>query len=170
MLNKRKQARFLRNQLTDDQYKVFSKIICEKVQQFITDKKVIMLYNAIDKEVDLSYLNTNDKTVLYPRCEGKNMIAVQPKGFFKGSFNVLEPVGEEFNGNIDAVIVPMCAFDENLNRLGYGKGYYDKFLCDKDALKIGVAFSCQKTEGILRKETDVLMNIIVTENEIIGRT
>lgn len=170
MLNKRKQARFLRNQLTNEQYIEHSKIICEKVQQFITDKSVIMVYNAIDNEVDLTYLNTNNKTVVYPRCEGDNMIAVLPKGFFKGSFNIKEPAGEEFVGKIDAVIVPICAFDNNLNRLGYGKGYYDKFLAKKDCLKIGVAFSCQKTEDILRKETDVLMDLIVTEKEIIGRT
>lgn len=168
MLNKRKQARILRKQLTNQQYVEFSKKICEKVQQLITDKNVIMVYNAIDNEVDVSYLKTADKILVYPRCVGENMIAVNPNGFFKGSFNIDEPVGEEFNGNIDAVIVPMCAFDVNLNRLGYGKGYYDKFLCDKDTLKIGVAFSCQKTEGILRKETDVIMDLIVTEKEIIG--
>ncbi len=169
MLNKRKQARMLRNQLTDEQYKSFSQKICEKVQSFITDKNVIMVYNAIDNEVDVSYLNLTDKTVVYPRCVGENMIAVKPKGFFNGSFNILEPVGEEFASNIDAVIVPMCAFDNNLNRLGYGKGYYDRFLVDKNCLKIGVAFSCQKTSDIIKKETDVLMDFIVTENEVIGR-
>lgn len=169
MLNKRKQARFLRNQLTNEQYIEFSKLICEKVQHFITDKSVIMLYNSIDNEVDVSYLERNSKTVVYPRCEGENLIAVLPKGFFKGSFNLEEPIGEEFKGDIDAVIVPMCAFDNDLNRLGYGKGYYDKFLSEKDTLKIGVAFSCQKTENIIKKETDVIMDLIVTEKEIIGR-
>ena len=168
MLNKRKQARLLRNQLTNEQYIEYSRLICEKVQQFITDKNVIMLYNAIDNEVDLTYLDTNSKTVVYPRCEGENMIAVLPKGFFKGNYNIQEPVGEEFKSKIDAVIVPMCAFDDNLNRLGYGKGYYDKFLIKKDCLKIAVAFSCQKTQGIIRKETDVIMDLIVTEKEIIG--
>ena len=168
MLNKRKQARILRNQLTYEQYKEYSKVICEKVQRFITDKNVIMVYNAIDNEVDLSYLNTNGKTVVYPRCVGENLIAVNPNGFFKGSFNIDEPIGEEFKNKIDAVLVPMCAFDENLNRLGFGKGYYDRFLNSRDCLKIGVAFSCQKTENILRKETDVIMDIIVTEKEIIG--
>ena len=169
MLNKRKQARFLRKQLTNEQYIEYSKLICEKVQRFITDKNVIMVYNSIDNEVDLTYLNTTGKTVIYPRCEGEEMIAVKPNGFFKGSFNISEPVGEEFKGDIDAVIVPMCAFDNDLNRLGYGKGYYDKFLSEKDTLKIGVAFSCQKTENIIKKETDVIMDLIVTEKEIIGR-
>ena len=169
MLNKRKQARLLRNQLADEQYKAFSKKICEKVQSFITDTNVIMVYNAIDNEVDVSYLNLTDKTVIYPRCVGENMIAVKPEGFFCGSFNIKEPIGEAFEGKIDAVIVPICAFDNKLNRLGYGKGYYDRFLIDKNCLKIGVAFSCQETNNIIKKETDILMDLIVTENEVIGR-
>ncbi len=170
MLNKRKQGRILRNSLTNNQYIQYSKNICEKVQQLIINENIVMLYNCIDNEVDISYINTTNKTVVYPRCVGDNMIAVEPDGFYKGSYNILEPIGEEFVGEIDAVIVPMCAFDNKLNRLGYGKGYYDSFLNNKNCLKIGVAFSCQKTSDIIVKETDVSMDFIVTETEIIGRT
>lgn len=169
MLNKRKQGRISRKSLSVSQYKEFSKIICEKVQQLITEKNVIMLYNSIDNEVDVSYINTTSKRVVYPCCVGENMIAIEPEGFIKGAYNILEPIGEEFTEQIDAVIVPLCAFDNKLNRLGYGKGYYDRFLENKKCLKIGVAFSCQKTNDILVKESDVSMDIIVTETEIIGR-
>jgi hypothetical protein len=78
-----------------------------------------------------------------------------------------EPIGEEYTDKIDVFIVPMCAFDKKLMRAGFGKGYYDKFLADKKGLKIGVAFSCQEVEQIFKKSTDVCMDMIITEKEII---
>lgn len=167
MLNKRKQGRINRNTLEKSLHFEYSKKICQNIQPFITDKSVIMIYNCIDNEVDVSFLKDKNKTVLYPRIEGDIIVAVDPEGFENGSFGVYEPKGKAYLGNIDAVIVPMCAFDEKLNRLGFGKGYYDKFLYNLDCLKIGVAFNCQKTTNIIEKETDVKMDIIVTENEII---
>ena len=167
MLNKRKQGRINRNALEKLKYIEYSDKICQNVQPIITDKNVIMLYNCIDNEVDVSFLQDEKKTFLYPRVEGDIMVAVNPKAFKKGAFGINEPVGEQFDGKIDAAIIPMCAFDNKLNRLGFGKGFYDKFLMNRDCLKIGVAFDCQKTTDIIEKETDVKMDIIVTEKEII---
>ena len=61
----------------------------------------------------------------------------------------------------------MCAYSDSLDRAGFGKGYYDRFLKNTDAVKIGAAFSCQKGE-ICVKDTDVRMNYIVTEKGILG--
>lgn len=167
MFNKRKQGRVNRNALEKSLHLQYSKKICQIIQPIITNKGVIMLYNSIDNEVDVSFLTDKNKTILYPRVEGDMIVAVKPEGFLKGSFGINEPVGEAYNGKIDAVIVPMCAFDNNLNRLGFGKGYYDRFLKNLECTKIGVAFFCQKTDNITTKNTDVKMDIIVTEKEII---
>lgn len=168
MFDIRKNARFLRKNIDKESHLVFSKEICRKVQQFITDKKVIMLYNAIDGEVDMKSLALlEDKTFLFPRVESDNLVAVEGVDFCVGSYGILEPSGKEYSDKIDAVIVPMCAFDRNLNRLGFGKGFYDRFLKDKKCLKIGVAFSCQQTDSIQTKETDIRMDIIITEKEVL---
>ena len=127
-----------------------------------------MLYNSIDGEVDLSYLKDDGHEFLFPRVEGDRLVAVKGMRFEKGSYGILEPMGTSFNGEIDVVIVPMCAFDDKLNRLGFGKGYYDRFLKNRNTLKIGVAFSCQQTTGIIKKDTDVTMDYVVTEKFTLG--
>ena len=168
MFNLRKEGRNSRKMLDKKIHELYSYEICQKIQQIITDKSVVMVYNAIDGEVDLSHLPV--KEYLYPRVEGDVMVAVWGKDFSIGSYGINEPSGEAYKGEIDAVIVPMCAYDRGFNRLGFGKGYYDKFLSDKDTLKIGVAFSCQECLGIIEKETDVKMDIIINEKEVLRRT
>ena len=65
------------------------------------------------------------------------------------------------------MVVPLLAFDKSKNRLGYGKGYYDKFLSkNKDILTIGVAFSFQKFKKIKTSNFDIKMNNILTERGI----
>ena len=167
MLNKRLNGRNKRKSLENGIRDNYSKKICEFIEQMITDKKTVMLYNSIDGEVELCYLNCENHKILFPRVEGDFMVAVEGTEFKIGSYGIMEPVGEAYYGDIDAVIVPMCAFDKKLNRLGFGKGYYDKFLKDKKSLKIGVAFSCQETVDIVTKDTDVKMDYIVTEKGIL---
>jgi 5-formyltetrahydrofolate cyclo-ligase len=69
---------------------------------------------------------------------------------------------------VKAVIIPMLAFDKKGNRLGYGAGYYDRFLFSHPHLtRIGIAFAIQELEEIPADATDAGMDIIVTETGII---
>ena len=68
------------------------------------------------------------------------------------------------------MLVPLLAFDENKNRLGYGKGYYDKFLekfRNRKILTIGVAFSFQKYNNLPTNKKDIKLNYIITEKGIL---
>ena len=71
----------------------------------------------------------------------------------------------------DIILVPMVAFDKNLNRLGYGGGYYDriieKLMKKKNFLKIGLAFSKQKINNLPVSKYDKKMDYIVTEKYIL---
>ena len=82
-----------------------------------------------------------------------------------------EPLGNELPArpeDVQVVIIPMLAFDRGGNRLGYGAGYYDRFLCrHPHPIKIGIAFSCQQAESIPADKSDVKMDYIITEKGVI---
>jgi len=69
---------------------------------------------------------------------------------------------------IDLVIVPGVVFDKNLNRIGFGKGYYDKILnrLKPSAKKVALAHDFQVLEDIPAEEHDVKMDMIITEKNI----
>ena len=64
--------------------------------------------------------------------------------------------------------MPGSAFDLSLGRMGYGKGYYDRFLAGSDIKKIALAFDCQIVDKVPYESTDVKMDGIITESRVIG--
>jgi 5-formyltetrahydrofolate cyclo-ligase len=91
-----------------------------------------------------------------------------------GAFGIPEPVISKEKlvnpENIDLLIVPGICFDLAGNRLGYGKGFYDKFMTGLNAIKIGVCFEEQllKNKKIPAEATDVSLDFIVTEKGVYG--
>ena len=70
---------------------------------------------------------------------------------------------------LDVILVPLVAFDAQCRRLGHGAGYYDRYLAQTDALRIGVGFACQKVDAIHALPHDIAMDLIVTEEEILSQ-
>ena len=71
----------------------------------------------------------------------------------------------------DVMLIPSLAFDKDKFRLGYGKGYYDRFLSknikeNNDILKVGVAFSFQKNHKLPINQNDVKLDLFLTEKGI----
>lgn len=110
--------------------------------------EVIFCYVSFGSEIETSLLINEllaaGKTVAVPRCDdlSGNMSAVVIDSLSElkpGSFGIPEPQGAQLDkGLIDAVIVPGASFDKSGYRLGYGKGYYDRFLANISPLTIGV--------------------------------
>ena len=147
----------------------------EKIARYIKDieeykkAKSVMVYMPIKNEVDITELCGDDKTFLTPVTKGEDMYACLLQGeMANGAFNVPEPTEKTVfdKQKIDVVIVPAVAFDKDFNRMGYGKGYYDKFLKDISAYKIGVCYSFQLLDTIPALKHDVKMDMIITENRI----
>jgi 5-formyltetrahydrofolate cyclo-ligase len=71
----------------------------------------------------------------------------------------------------DIIIVPLVGFDNNLNRLGYGGGFYDRYISKiekvKKVIKIGFAYSFQKLKSIPTNQYDKKLDFIITEKEIL---
>lgn len=72
----------------------------------------------------------------------------------------------------DIVIVPLLAFNKHGYRLGYGGGYYDRFLaqlrCKKSVIVVGVAFSCQQIDEFVEDSYDQIMDVIITEESVLN--
>lgn len=155
----------------------YSKIICDKLIDLVekTNVKIIMSYQPIQKEVDMNwfnqYIEEKDIQICYPRIVGDDLIAISSKEFDLDQYGIRQPV----NGitidkqDIELVIIPLIGFDENLNRLGRGKGYYDRFLENTRALKVAVAYEIQKQDLIITNEQDIKMDVILTQEKDYGK-
>jgi 5-formyltetrahydrofolate cyclo-ligase len=87
-----------------------------------------------------------------------------PQDLEGGFFNIMEPVGKAFSNyeEIDVAVIPGMAFDGRCNRLGRGRGYYDRLLPKlPQAYKIGICFDFQKLPGIPADEHDIKVDEIV---------
>lgn len=131
--------------------------------------KVVMLYYPLWDEVDCRPLFEAalkaGKRVILPTVEGDDIVPVEITGNTEwrvGDFNILEPVAEEYTGAIDLMVVPGMAFDDNGNRLGRGKGYYDRFINQHpNAYRIGLCFAFQKIERVPTEPFDWHMNEVI---------
>ena len=140
--------------------------------------RLIMCYKSFRSEVPtdkiIAELEALGKTLCYPVC-GKlgAMQAYSPKdgAWKRGKMGITEPDVEKSRlidpAEIDLVLCPMVAFDSDRKRMGYGAGYYDRYLpkC-KNALVIGIAFEAQRREKIITDEFDRAMDIIITEEKV----
>ena len=176
--NQRKEALSARNSLSKGYIEVASNTICKRLissDEFQKAKK-IFVYKAVASEVRLDYLINKatalGKEIYYPLCKGKGeMLALKPEAdtvWSIGSFGISEPgeagSSEAKPNELDLIICPLAAFDENGNRIGMGGGYYDRFLAKaKSADVIGVAFDCQRQERILAQTHDVPLTKVITE-------
>lgn len=117
----------------------------------------------------IEYLAGAGKKVYCPRVEGKEMAAVaMGEDFYLSPYGIREPVGEAYEGEIDIVVLPLLAVDGRGARLGYGGGYYDRFLKrHKNALRVAYCFDFQVVENVPEEETDERVQKIVTDKRII---
>jgi 5-formyltetrahydrofolate cyclo-ligase len=87
------------------------------------------------------------------------------------TFGVPEPIGSEIPAlarDIKIILLPMLGFDRTGARIGYGAGYYDRFLEKNPGLfKIGIAFSCQEIERLPVDANDIRMDAIITEEGLV---
>ena len=137
------------------------------------EAKVIALYKSMKDEVNTNSLineSLKEKVVLLPRTINNEMYFViinQDTLYEKSNIGVLEPIGKRYNDKIDLIIVPGIAFDNDLNRIGFGKGYYDKYLSHQDIYKIGICFDEQIVDYIPTLDHDIKMDMIITEKKLI---
>ncbi|MBW9147976.1 5-formyltetrahydrofolate cyclo-ligase [Clostridium sp. CM028] len=148
-----------------------------------TNCKNIMLYLSFNKEVDTyplaKWCLDNGKTVIAPYCIQSKREIIPFKinnlttDLSKSSIGVMEPKHDSLDKvnieDIDLIIVPGVVFDKHCNRIGFGAGYYDRFLPKKTKLTptIGIAYDYQIVDKVPTGEYDVPLGFIITEKRII---
>ena len=173
----RKKVAQLKNAYSDTDFRSFSEEIFRKLEQTESFKasKCILAYYSFHGEVfthDFIERYANEKTIVLPVVEKDRLVLRKYNGvnaMKMSSFGILEPEGEEFTDfeQIDLVIVPGMVFDRNMNRIGRGKGYYDKLLPSLQAYLVGVCYSFQLHDEIPSESHDFPMNCIISQDEII---
>lgn len=178
----RKEYKSIRDGLDEAWRASASAKICAHICEMSEYKsaRTILLYSAIRSEASLDTLISralsDGKTVLLPVCDQKTetMHASEIRDMSElvcGAYSIAEPTNKRIFdvGQIDIVLVPGLAFAESGYRIGYGKGYYDKFLAQNPSVfKFGAAFSCQLCNEAFEAEHDIRLDAIVTEKGVIS--
>tara|TARA_B110000438_G_C15747408_1_gene621381 strand:- start:52 stop:618 length:567 start_codon:yes stop_codon:yes gene_type:complete len=157
-------------------------LIFKLIKKHFEKKKIIIAgYYPSNYEVNiLNFLEKASKKrfkVVLPVIKSstemnfKSWIYKEP--LYVNKFGMLEPKDSSKNIIPDLIMVPLAAFDNSLNRVGYGKGYYDRSLkkiikLKKNAISLGIAYSFQKSQKIPTNKHDFKLDYIFTENGIIN--
>lgn len=156
-----------------------SEKIMERLENFTPFKeaKTIGIYHSLKSEVETTNFIKkwlSEKNFYLPVIVEDDMVFrnyISDNSLQKSNYGIQEPLGKDFTDydKIDLFIVPGVAFDKQLNRMGRGKGYYDRFLYNLNkTIKIGICFDFQLFKYIPVECNDIKMNYIITETEIIG--
>lgn len=171
--------RRLRREMTEEEVSEKS----EKIQRLLfgfdkyKNAQTVMTFISAFKEPSTDQIISdalrNGKRVVVPVSDTKTETIIlsyldNTGDLKKGAYGIYEPsIIKPANGaDIDFILIPGLAFDKRGNRLGFGKGYYDKLLCDSAAEKTALCYDFQLLDKIPSDAHDILMSTIITEEKI----
>jgi len=178
----RKTYKTLRNNLSDYDIDIFSLSIANRLLKLpIWEHSFYHIFLSIEeqKEINTDYilniLSGKDKNILISKSdfntgEMLHFLLTDNTVIKKNKYNIPEPIDgiEISNDKIEVVFIPLLAFDQNGNRVGYGKGFYDRFLanCQPKTTKIGLSFFEAETEITDVFKSDIKLDYCVTPTKI----
>ncbi len=155
---------------------IFRKI--EKLPAYTLADK-LLIYVSNEQELStrrlLSYALDTGREVYCPRCVpgGNDMVFRRVRSLSdlkKGSFGLLEPDMTCEAGSFtdqSLCVTPALAFDRQGYRIGYGRGYYDKFFCTFPGIKLGLCYEGFLLDDVFRDGSDVPVDVIMTEKKLV---
>lgn len=167
-----------RSALPEEERQRLDLLISEKLTQTLAYRHAsqLLLYASAKGEVDTCMICekalADGKKVLFPRCEGEHdMTFYYADGFPEtgGAFGIPEPKpGKSYcPGVSDLCLVPALSFDKKGFRLGYGKGFYDRFLASFDGTSAGLCYTGFLSEKLPCGKYDLRVDLLITENGIV---
>ena len=141
----------------------------------VENETKVFIYNSYGKEVSTKHIIDSllDRGVIVylPIVRGMIMQAVRythNSEVVVGDFDIIEPVGAIYDGEFDISITPLLAYDRGLNRMGKGKGYYDRFFAGHIVHKIiGLGFKKQEVDSVFPEPHDIRLDVLVNEEEVL---
>ena len=171
-----------RKSLSDIEIEGFSEKIFNRVKEYFDLEKINNIHIFISseklKEVKtdefIKFLWERGKMVFIPKVSGKELLCcelVKETILKPNAWGIGEPKGKPISLNsvsIDMVIIPLVYCDKKGNRIGYGKGFYDRFLSkiNRNALKVGVSIFTPNEEIIDISPEDIALDYLVTSSEV----
>ncbi|WP_316802358.1 5-formyltetrahydrofolate cyclo-ligase [Pedobacter nototheniae] len=179
----RKQALKERLALNENEYVALNNKLLNQFKQLdFTKIKTLHIFLPIAEKrepntfilIDWMQKNHSEIKIIVPRADFETALMTNHEyiGFDdlkKNLYNILEPQkGGLYEDEIDMVIVPLLAFDQNGYRVGYGKGFYDRFLQNIDTQKIGLSLSAaiDKIDDV--HENDIRLDFCITPTQILA--
>ena len=145
----------------------------ERTAAFIMADRILMYHSLPDELSTLEFIDkwNGKKHFFLPRVNGVNLdILPYDKSALKyGAFHIEEPVGDDVQdiSGIELIVVPAVAYDRNGNRVGRGRGYYDRLLESSKAMKIGVGYDFQLVDEVDAEPHDVPVDMVITQTRVI---
>ena len=175
----RKRIKAVRNDMDRDDRAQRSKLICRRLSalpEYVNAINIcayISKGNEVDTRLIVERAWADGKHVYVPKVYGQNMEFIEITDYGEltsGNFGILEPVSDEFEEIEDGLMfMPGIAFDYSRNRIGFGGGYYDRYLARHAGLvTVALAYEFQIVDKIDSEPTDIRPHIIVTESEVIS--
>lgn len=164
--NLRKWAKEIRQNLNIENISLKLVELLQKTEEYKNAKNILIFY-PLKYEINLlKLIDDKSKTFFLPKIDGDNMLCCQYKNnteFCISCFGTKEPRGNSVDKSlIDLAIIPALCCDKNKHRLGYGKGYYDKFLKNCNIKKIICIPKELIVENVFPQEHDVPVDLIIS--------
>lgn len=163
-------AMLLESEKLDEADRVFGRL--EQTAAFLMAEHILMYHSLPDELPTHKFLKkwAGKKNFYLPRVNGVNLeiLPFEESRLELGAFHIEEPTGTNVvdSDSIELIVVPGVAYDRKGNRLGRGKGFYDRLLSTTKATKIGVGFEFQIVEEIPLEPHDVPVDIIISPSAL----
>ena len=150
---------------------LISKDIVKNIRSsdFYKNAEHVMLFYPLKYEINLLDLLNDNKNFYFPKVAGENLLVCPYDGSIrleKSSLNIYEPVSEPVEAEIlDLIFVPALAVDKNNFRLGYGGGFYDRFLKTIDVITAVPIYENFVVEELPHDDYDVRVDYIITNGK-----
>jgi len=175
----RAEIKLIRKNLSKAEVEEKSNKICDLLfsSKLLEDTQTVMVYlsafNEVRTDKIIAKLLADGKKIVAPVTD-KSAVCITPyyisdiSQLTKGAYGIFEPpqTDKAKISDIDAVIVPGIAFDKKGNRMGFGAGYYDRFLVDFSGTKIGICYNFQLLDELCTDAHDIPMDYIISEENI----
>lgn len=175
----RRTVRARKSLLTENEKAEAAQSVFDRLEQmaaFMMADRILMYHSLPDELSTRDFLGkwSGRKHFFLPRVNGVNLdiLPYEQTRLHLGAFEIEEPDGNDLTdiADIELIIVPAVAYDRHGNRVGRGKGYYDRMLACSRATKVGVGYDFQLIDDAIDTDShDVPVDIVITQSHTVIR-